>query len=304
MNPYHGQVNCQRSKLDGWKCTNKAYFAVIYPNKTIYTCGMHKIIPGTTYYSLDKDPNKSVKNKEKLANHLETIETFRKNTPGNLDLFQMKLMKNIQHKEGYITIFPNNQHKVRKDGLCFPELSSMNLGPVDHKQPSIPGIPDLPLALNLENFCCGNKLYQNEIDSKGNPTWDFYMNQLQLYLDPTPHQYKTGYDKMIPICTVWRDKNGILRSLGYIESRQIYCTFYERLVINHPDFLRLLWLRNNGYNLLICGYNAYPMELTSDGIEKAYLNPDKPFSHERVLISMLLLNPNEYPWRKHKTLDF
>lgn len=58
---------------------------------------------------------------------------------------------------------------------------------------------------------------------------------------------------------------------------------------------------------MFCGYDAHEIpEATVDAIEKAYLDPSVPFGHERVLFAMLALRdtPEEYPWRKYKTLEF
>ena len=93
--------------------------------------------------------------------------------------------------------------------------------------------------------------------------------------------------------------------LDYITSRQFYCNFYERLAKEHPSFLRLRELVNNGTNIQICGYDGFSIEGRSrEEVEKAYLDSSIPFGHERVLYTMLVLGEQDYPWRKHKTFDF
>ena len=67
-------------------------------------------------------------------------------------------------------------------------------------------------------------------------------------------------NRNIPDYFVWIDKQGKEHRLGYIESRQFYCNFYERLVINSPEFLHLKNLVSDGYSLQICGPDAYPMD--------------------------------------------
>jgi hypothetical protein len=101
---------------------------------------------------------------------------------------------------------------------------------------------------------------------------------------------------------VWLTKSGEVR-LNYVQSRQIYAHFYERAVIGSPSFEQLKTLLTQGNNLAICGYDAFPMELTPTGIEAAYMDPKKPFGHERCLVALLVLSPDDYPWRKHQTLD-
>jgi hypothetical protein len=57
--------------------------------------------------------------------------------------------------------------------------------------------------------------------------------------------------------------------------------------------------------LQICGPDAYGVSIVSkNGIEEEYLNPKVPFGHERVLLTILTLEPEDYPWRKYKTFEF
>jgi hypothetical protein len=56
------------------------------------------------------------------------------------------MMKNPEHIEGFLKVFPNYKHQNRQDGFGCMKLSPKYLGPVDHGQ------PDLPPALNIENF--------------------------------------------------------------------------------------------------------------------------------------------------------
>jgi hypothetical protein len=55
------------------------------------------------------------------------------------------------------------------------ELSPMQLGPVDH------GIAEMPLALNLENYWQGSKVFDNEVDKNNNPTKKFYKTQKNYF---------------------------------------------------------------------------------------------------------------------------
>jgi hypothetical protein len=71
-----------------------------------------------------------------------------------------------------------------------------------------------------------------------------------------------------------------------------------------PDFQQLKAWREDGFNLAIHGYDAFPMKTTKEDIEQTYLNPKEPFGHERVLMSMLCLKEEEYPWRIYKTFEF
>jgi hypothetical protein len=97
------------------------------------------------------------------------------------------------------------------------------------------------------------------------------------------------------------DKDKKEHRLNYIQSRQFYCTFYERLASVEPDFTKLQQLKDTGTNLQIIGYDAHPIVGI---VEDAYLDPSAPFGHELVLYTMLTEEPANWPWRKHKTFDF
>lgn len=141
---------------------------------------------------------------------------------------------------------------------------------------------------------------------RGNPSQIYYENRLKFYLDKTPHRHKYKSkdvkNKNIPLFFLWVDKEGNEHRLNYIESRQFYCHFYERLASKQPDFLKLNKLIKNKTNIQICGYDGRPIGHRS--IEEEYLDPSKPFGHELVLAIMLIENPNHYPWKKYKKFDF
>lgn len=131
-----------------------------------------------------------------------------------------------------------------------------------------------------------------------------YENRLKFYNDPIPHRHKyrgTGDNPNIPLYFIWVDKGGKEHRLTYIESRQFYCNFYERFALESKDFLYIKSLVMSGVNIQICGYDAAPLV---GSIEEEYLNPRVPFGHERVLYTLLMVPPEEYPWRKYKTFEF
>ena len=80
-----------------------------------------------------------------------------------------------------------------------------------------------------------------------------------------------------------------------------YCAFYENIVKNLDDFKILQEKINNGYNLQICGYDAY--DVNTD-IETCYKDTKKQFGHELVLYTMLVYPQEEYPWKKYKTEEY
>lgn len=293
---YYGEQYCQAIKSNHQKCTNKAYFCV----KEQYLCGIHSK-KFTQRQKLPMNPNKKSIAESELTTHSQTIETVARNNhssqqKGNVICYHMTMFKKVQLTEGYINIFPNFKHGSRRDGLGMPSLSPMSLGPINHKQPGIPP------AKNLENMHQSNKVFQNEIGIDGKPNEQFYQTRLNMYLDSIPHRHKeSSGHKNVPLYSVWVNKNGEEIHLSYIESRQIYCHYYEQMVSILPDFLKLKQMIDNGYNLQICGYDAYqPIK----PIDEHYLDSSKPFGHELVLYTMLTSEKNDYPWRRHQFIDF
>ena len=65
-------------------------------------------------------------------------------------------------------------------------------------------------------------------------------------------------------------------------------------------------MRKKGYNLQICGFDAYHVKnATPKTLLKCYEDISRPFGHELVLFTMLCIkNEEDYPWRIYKTLDF
>lgn len=311
---YYSERICESIvKSTGSPCKNKQYY-YSSENKQ-YTCGVHK---GKEFTEL---PHRPAIEKEELVKaeinlQLIKVDEFRKQNVensrlGSVCLIKMSMRKAVVSKEGWYNIFPNYRHQNRQDGFGCSSLSPMVLGPVKHGQ------PNLPDAQNLENFHQGNKVFPCELDEKnnpgsaslagfphGNPTYEFVKRRLEMYNDKQPHRHKfTRNDR--PVYSVWTDKNGSTYSIDYITSRQFYCTFYERMVTKEQDFIQLKKWRESGYNLAIQGYDAYEMEPNVKSIEEVYLNTSRPFGHERVLFTMLVLEKEEdYPWRKHKTFEF
>ncbi|BAU80020.1 hypothetical protein A9K97_gp331 [Tokyovirus A1] len=297
--PRHGEISCEKEG-----CKNKAYWELLEENSSLaFVCGVHS--RKKERVALEKVPQKERKEKleETLSSHRKTVRrAARKNKGrGNLGLFRMRMMKEVPLQEGWLNVFPNFRHQNRRDGLGCMSLSPMSLGPVEHVH------PELPPAKNIENFYQGSKVFSEEVDKEKNPTALFYENRERLFSDEVPHRHKykgTGKNKNIPLYFLWTNVNGEEERLGYVESRQTYCNFFERLAAETEDFKELCHLQDSGVNLMFCGYDAH--DIKSQTLEEAYLDPSVPFGHERVLYTMLALRdtPEEYPWRKHKTLEF
>jgi len=309
---YFGEVECNGFLKNSKKCQRKAYY--LFDNQP--RCGYHS--NKNSRIKLKVNPNAEALKREKLKRHLETLklvaaENRKLKLKGKIKCTKLKMFQAPALIEGYLNVFPNNKHQNRKDGFGCSSLSPMRLGPVDHGQPG------LPPALNLENFHQGNKCFKEELEKDAkkvfeqdnlntipNPSKRFFETQLKIYNDPIPHRHKaearkiTKGNKNIPVYSVWKRKDSSIKKCSYIESRQFYCTFYQRLAIQTQDFKTLVKMINDGYNLNIVGYDAF--EVTDIG--KHYLDPDRPFGHELVLYTLLATDEKEYPWLKYKTEEF
>jgi hypothetical protein len=310
--PFYGSLSCQALYVSGTKagqgCGNKAYYLV---DNGSYRCGMHS--KAQTRQELPKNPQA---NKEREAINLErhnlAWEMGDKNKElgrvGEVVSTKMKMLKEVPHLEGYLSIFPNFKHQNRTDGKGMARLSPMSLGPIEHPQPG------LPVALNLENFHQGSKVYASDLLEDGSVGPSFFELQREMFLDPIPHRHK-----MVPkthkgkpntcVGWLWILPDGSQKRLTYLQCRQFYCTYYERLATQEEDFKTLQRWRMRGMNLNILGYDGFDFrEISGDTLEEkleiCYLADAQPFGHELVLVSLLVLRPEQYPWRKHRTEEF
>lgn len=297
---YYGESLCVSCK--GVK-KNKAYYKV----GDKYVCGVHS--RNVDRIELPKRPAAELKliKEAECQRRDNTIEEAKRQNElagkvGDVILTKMYMMKEPAHRDGYMSVFPNYKHGHRKDGFGCMRLSPKALGPVQHGQP---GLPD---ALNIENFHQFSKVFPAEVDANGDPTPIYYQNRMKGYLDPVPHRHKFKGVGNIPLYFIWVDDSGEHR-LDYVTSRQFYCNFYQRLAELEDDYIKLRAYRASGYNLNIIGYDANPIisnnyEETVREIEREYLDPKRPFGHEKVLYAMLVLEKEDYPWIKYKTFHF
>jgi len=340
---YYGEVNCyDRYKSSGKPCQNKAYFQV--GDLERYCCGMHKCLyaGGLPFRELPMNPNAAKNEANKIATAREEIERVAAENrsakiPGRIVLSKLRMMKPTEPRSGYLNVYPNYKHEEKKDGFGCKYLSPKAMGPINHPQPG------LPPAKNLENFHQGNKVFPSQFNQKEmTPTPEFYTTQQKMYVDSEPMRHHpatlhgtTTANKNIPVCSIWRQADGTRKHMTYLQSRQFYCTYYTRFALNiiefsdtnevkdckaksHTAFLRLKKYLADGYNLQICGFDAYPVDLTcgEEGqddetrtvasiMEQCYLDTSRPFGHELVLFTLLVIDdPKQYPWFKHKTEIF
>ncbi len=299
MDPYYSSIKCQSNIKNGDPCKNNAYWKT--DEEPYYRCGVHSRKFKDSRIKLDKDPNaKEKKTKLLKERKKEAEEEMEKNNEkGHVICGKLYMMKEAPYVKGYLNVFPNYRHQNRRDGYGCNSLSPMSLGPVVHGQPGI------PISFNLENFHQGSKVFDSEVvDEKGDPGPEFFKTQIDMFKDKIPHRHKEAAKKNnVPLYWLWKRKDGSYKRFGYVESRQFYCFWYEKLSKDLPDLKKLKQMIKDGYNLQICGYDSIN-DLTAENAEQYYLDPLQPFGHESVLLCLLVLPEDKYPWRKYKTEDF
>lgn len=288
---YYGTTTCNAQLASGRACTNKAYFSA----DAGYYCGVHAKkyenacqLPKDTHTKQRKNVEnetrtQAAENAKRINNECGAL--------GNVSCRKMKMMKEPQHIDGYYSIFPNFKHGNRKDGIGMPQLSPMSLGPVDHGQPG------LPIALNLENFWQSSKFYEGQSEE------EFRETQRTWFMDAEPHRHNKKGVK--PLGWVWTNDEGTATLYSYVEARQFYCTFYQRLAKATQQWQELVELVEGGGNVNILGYDGVDIDNPSaEQLEALYLDDQQPFGHELVLVTMLMLWEEDYPWNIHRTVDF
>lgn len=292
----YGERRCSSLTKQGKECANGAY----YSSNGLYLCGRHSK-SDENRIELPKDPLSKEKKAMLEKARKDVVEEFacenrRNGKKGNVICCKLLMMKEPTHVKGYLNVFPNYKHEHRTDGFGCKSLSPKDMGPIDHKQPG------LPIAKNLENLHQGNKCFKSEIGEDGNPLPIFYETQKKMYLDPIPHRHKeTSGGVNAPEFSIWIRPDGSEFRCTYFQSRQFYCNYYERIAKTLDDFKYLRRLINEGYNIQIVGYDAYPITKT---LEEHYLDTSRPFGHELVLYTLLTTTEDCYPWRKYKTENF
>jgi hypothetical protein len=270
-------------------------------------CDIHSINISQNGYRRNKLPGSVISLllnlQDKKAVENATIEKFRLDNEiakkrGIVILCKMDSSNSVPTpcNRGFLRIFVSCMIRDRIDeGYVCKDLTPRTLGPVYHGQPG------LPVALTLENFNYGNMCFQSELDEHGEPSEMFKEYRQYLYKKRFAHGYKLNMNEGKPKFFVWINKDGEDDGLEEITYRQIYCTMYERLVCQTPDFQKLKELVEIGTNLQLC----IMADIQSNGsLESDYLDPSVNFGYEYCLYTMLTLkNPDEYPWRKYKTID-
>ena len=307
---YYGDTQCsaiyKSGKKKGKQCDNNAY----YDQDGSYLCGVHS--KKEKRKELKKNPN-AAKLKQELLKQREILvfnmamQNEANHKKGDIICSKFKMMQESEHFDGYLKVFPNFKHNNRKDGFGCSSLSPKSLGPVEHNQPG------LPIALNLENFHQASKCFESELKD-GVPGSEFYVTQIAMFKDSEPHRHKKvakeiSGNKNICKFWIWKTQDGIEKRFSYLECRQFYCNFYERLVVKEKQYSELLEFVAKGFNIQIIGYDGYDVNLVqgdtmAQKLDMCYNDTTRPFGHKLVLFSMLTLKLEDYPWRRYKTENF
>lgn len=298
---YWGEVKCEAFFRNGKPCTNRAY----YTQEGESRCGVHS--KKTTRLDLPKNPDAAKLLEEARAER--EIEVMRqakvkkaKGLKGEVTVTKIRMMKPPIYLEGYRCIFPNYRHQGRSDGFGCASLSPKSMGPIDH------GMPGIPVAKNLENYHQGAKFWPFEFDEKDGVKKAFKKKRKDMYRDPFPYRHKWarkeleayGKNVNIPKCSIYYTKDRKERRYTYLECRYFYCHWYQRIALETNDFRALKKMMDEGISLNIVGYDGYPpSDKTPEALWAHYNDTSKPFGHELVLFSLLVLEKDEdYPWNR------
>jgi len=226
------------------------------------------------------------------------LSNKKKQKKGTIKVRKIYSFKNIPLTLGYINVIPNYNNKYLNAIFSYISLSPGKMGPVHHN------MPNLPPAVNLENFWNFSKVWNFELDLETDmnelqPT--FFQKRIQGYQSQKRISSKYTLDELKafdasskPDCAIYYDKYGQPIKYDYIQSRYFYCHYYQQLVSYVREFNLLKKKLQMGYNMIIHGYNSYT---PSDNYYQMYTDPTKPFKHEMILYIMLNEpNPEKYPW--------
>ena len=311
---YSGETTCEGVYKNGNKCASKAY----YSEEKKHLCGRHSKRESRS--ALEKNPLAAANRIKELKQRKAVIKQHKKKNkengvPGKIICTKLRMMQMPEWEKGYMMVFPNYKHENRIDGYGCKSLSPKSIGPIDHK------MKDLPIAQNLENYHQFSKVYSFELDEKNNVVKKSLDYRIKWYKSDVPmrHKYPTKlikkYGNSCEFALYYDLVENKERRYTYIQCRYFYCHWYELLTKDNDDLARLKKRRNRGYNLQIVGYDSFDPEIgegdddsaISKKLYKHYLDGSRPFGHELVLYTILMLkNPKQYPWnvyrKKHKKL--
>ena len=145
--------------------------------------------------------------------------------------------------------------------------------------------------------------HEVHLDGEGIPTEEYWEWREKGMRNKTAVRYPVGfYERRKCLGTYFEESDGAYSLLGYIEARKkIYVQLYKDYVQNHPVFLNLKKLLEEGTNLQInevdgpTYHHEYPynkvvkgsIEINKDTIEALLNNPKQPFGHGYTIAGLL-----------------
>lgn len=293
---YFGEEICMANFKNGKPCTNVAYYEGPF-------CGRHN----PTKKLLPRNPNaaKNERNRIKESVDKAMVPT---DTP-RVTATKMRMMKTPRPRDGYLLCCPNHipGHNFGYPGN-YSSLSPMRLGPVFDTT-----ILEL-VSRNVENYHQFAKVFTHEVSEElcdcGRPFTHykalpvFYETRKKGYKDSVPHRHKFDPKELkkknsVPLYSIQFTPEE--RHFTYIESRWFYCHQMEVLATNKDAFKELLKLYQTGHSIDIHGYDAYePKGTDAQSLYEHYCDESRPFGHEIVILTLLVLKPEEYPWTRYR----
>ena len=298
---------------------------------TKHCCKGIQLQSAPTHYGGLNDRKAAVRRAQKIVQQHKDSIVAKVGAFGTVSLQRTFDRHVIKSTAGKALVFPNKLHsKHPLAEFDCSELSPMRLGPVVHGQPNLPPArtlenfhegskcyPELISAdgvivpefynMRLMAYTNSNMQRHEEIGPDGHEegTLETFHTMVDCEgraaiapycTDKMPHDLVyLGADGTMPLFYVWVEADGSEKRMTYMQARQLYCKFYEKLAEQRPEFVKLQALLAGGIDIEICGKTAQPLPVLGD-YEIAYRDEATPFAHERILAAMLTLAPANRPW--------
>lgn len=279
-----GEFHCQKAG-----CKNLAKLTGICKDtgRQTYGCGVHRsLFEGKVCQPLIADPHDLKRRREEeFTRHRRQCIEARSSERGSLEIGKIQMRKVPALEKGWIYVDPNYYAMPGGQGIRCPQLSPMSLGPVGEEY----GGP----TLNVENAHQRAKVFSGEIEEDGTLSDLFWIKWKEMGNSSKPVRRKYRDGKPIGSVYMVNDQPMWFR---YIQCRWFYCKALSSLIKEKSrNQLQVLSdLLDLGVNLKIMGYDGHDMK----DPHQAYYDEAKPFGHECVIATMLMLPEEDWPWNK------
>src|SRR3989344_6186531 len=129
---YYGETICQGKSQKGVPCSNKAY----YKSGPLFVCGVHSR-KNENRVKLPVNPNAGQRRQERLEERQVLVKNVAQqnkelDVKGRVILSKLRMMKEPEHNDGFLKVFPNFKHGHREDVFGCATLSPKSMGPIEH----------------------------------------------------------------------------------------------------------------------------------------------------------------------------